>query len=679
MSDFSSSSPSDPTANFDAQLDWDKGQPLSQRFNDYYFSRANGLEESRYVFLQHNQLQQRWQALHCGETFVIAETGFGTALNFLCCWQRWIQLRSDSGRLHFISIERFPLNRQQLQQALALWPELAPLALELLSQYPDVCQGSHRLHFDQGRISLTLIFDDACQVLERLDSTVDAWFLDGFSPDKNPQMWTPELFRGLARCSHQGTTFSTFTAASAVRRGLQQCQFEVKRATGYGKKREMLYGQYLHKTTETAAQSAKPWFDRPFVPTLDSDSTITVIGAGIAGASSAFALAQRGYKVDVIERGSEPGSGASGNPQGVLYAKLPAIPTLHSRIHLSGYLYSLRLLHQQLDAGQLWQPCGVLQLALDPKQTLKNKQLLNLGHYPQSLVHGVDPQQASQIAGIPLSHGGLFYPDAGWVSPAELCRRLLDHPNIRCRFNQPVDTINFDPDRQQWALKDSNGSTIGDSSILIVANAHDARQFSQLTSLPLKPIRGQTTSVRVPAPLIEASGHPTLKTVLCGNGYLSPAKNDRYCFGASFNLHNSDPQIDPQDHQHNLELVRQMSPDLAQQLAPQLESAQGRVGFRCAASDYLPIAGAVANEEAYLNDYGQLRKDAKTVITTAPSHHKGLFINVGHGSKGMITAPLCGELLADLIEQQPLAIEPELANSLNPARFIIKKLIKGTI
>jgi len=658
-------------------LEWDdQGQPLSSRFNDFYFSRLNGLEETAYVYLQHNQLTERWQTLRSGQTFSIGETGFGTGLNFLCCWQLFRQHATPGSRLHFISAERYPLSPEDLRQALQLWPQLRELAETLLAQYPPNCGGFHRLQFEQGQVQLTLIFDDASQAFQQLDHRVDAWFLDGFSPAKNPEMWTSELFSALARCSHQQTSFSTFTAASNVRRGLQQTGFTVKTAPGFGKKRQMLYGHYQDAAATVSTQtSAQPWFDRPALP-LDTPTSISIIGAGLAGACSAFALAERGCHVELFERGAQPGCGASGNPQGVLYAKLPAKPTLSSRIHVNGYLYSLRLLQRQLEVGKDWSPCGVIQLSLNSKEADKQQKLLSAGHYPQTLVQAIDKEQASALAGVALTTGGLLFPSGGWVSPAALCQQLLSHPNIRCHFNQPIDKIHFDPKQQHWQLLDPSAMLLHQSKILIVANAHEARQFPALENLPLQAIRGQTSSVAAPpSPALS----PALTTVLCGNGYIAPASKQRYCFGASFDLNDPDTRVREKDQRHNLQLVEELSPQLAQQLAPQLPEAQGRVGFRCAAPDYLPIVGPVADADAFLRDYAALGRNAKARITTPPTHLPGLYVSLGHGSKGLVTAPLAGTLLADIILNEPAAIERELLQALSPARFLIRKIIKGNV
>lgn len=253
----------------DAGVDllWDaNGQPVSREFGDVYFSRVDGLAETRHVFLQHNQLAERFGALTAKQHFIIGETGFGTGLNFLACWQLWQASASPEAHLHYISVEKYPLQRADLSQALALWPELAPFGQALLAAYPPLPAGGFvRLNF--GRVCLTLIVDEATsglaqlylqatagsQVAAQLDRqqlhwggrpwAVDAWFLDGFAPAKNPQMWTAELFLTLARLSKPGTTFATFTAAARVKQGLAAAGFHWQKVAGFGRKRHMVKGE----------------------------------------------------------------------------------------------------------------------------------------------------------------------------------------------------------------------------------------------------------------------------------------------------------------------------------------------------------------------------------------------------------------------------------------------------
>lgn len=234
-----------------ATLTWnEQGTPVSKQFDDVYFSNQDGLEETRYVFLHGNRLPQRF-ATHPRPLLVVAETGFGTGLNFLTLWQAFAGFRQaepDAAlqRLHFISFEKFPLQQADLAAAHARWPELAPYADELRAQWPLPLPGCHRLLLAEGRITLDLWFGDVNELLPQFDASmnnqVDAWFLDGFAPAKNPDMWTEQLFAAMARFARPEGSFATFTAAGFVRRGLQQAGFQVNRCKGFGQKREMLAG-----------------------------------------------------------------------------------------------------------------------------------------------------------------------------------------------------------------------------------------------------------------------------------------------------------------------------------------------------------------------------------------------------------------------------------------------------
>jgi tRNA 5-methylaminomethyl-2-thiouridine biosynthesis bifunctional protein len=229
-------------------LEWRDGQPYSSLYGDVYYSTdiknpQQGLDETDYVFLQHNHLAQRWQSL-ANTDFVIAETGFGTGLNFLSACQLWLKTAPVSAKLHFISVEKHPLTRDELSQTQAMWPSFNALSNNLLEQYGDLGAGLHNYTFFDGRITLSLLIGDACQMLSQLQTKMDAWFLDGFSPAKNPDMWQQALYMQIARLSKTGTTFATFTSAGMVRRGLLAVGFNVKKTTGYGKKREMSYGQF---------------------------------------------------------------------------------------------------------------------------------------------------------------------------------------------------------------------------------------------------------------------------------------------------------------------------------------------------------------------------------------------------------------------------------------------------
>ncbi|NLC09688.1 MAG: bifunctional tRNA (5-methylaminomethyl-2-thiouridine)(34)-methyltransferase MnmD/FAD-dependent 5-carboxymethylaminomethyl-2-thiouridine(34) oxidoreductase MnmC, partial [Gammaproteobacteria bacterium] len=324
-----------------AHIDWnEQGQPLSAEFADVYFSKQSGLDESRYVFIQHNQLTERFQQLDNSTPLVVAETGFGTGLNFLTCWQLFLQQAPEQARLHFISVEKYPLHAADLQLALALWPELEPLSAQLLQQYLVIQPGYQHFIFQQGRVCLTLLIGEASEQLSQLDAKVDAWFLDGFAPSKNPDMWSDALFSQLARLAKPQTTLATFTSAGFVRRGLQAAGFSMQRHPGFGHKREMLSGVFSGSHT---ASWAAPWFARPTQPS-NAEKHAVIIGAGISGCASAYSLAIRGWRVTLIERNPHIALEASGNPQGVLYLKLSAHQTNLTQLILAGFGFSRRLL-----------------------------------------------------------------------------------------------------------------------------------------------------------------------------------------------------------------------------------------------------------------------------------------------------------------------------------------------
>ena len=216
-----------------AEIEWKDGTPRNREYDDVYFSAGNGLEETRYVFMQHNRLHQRWR--DCSR-FVIGETGFGTGLNFLVTVNAWLQAR-DNGCLHYISIENAPVSPADIRRVVSAYPDLEPVARELLDQYPPAVNGMHLLELAGGRVRLYLLFDDVGKALESIDARVDAWYLDGFAPARNRAMWTEEVFAALAGCSASGCTFATYTASGDVRRGLAAAGFDVSKHGGFGSKR----------------------------------------------------------------------------------------------------------------------------------------------------------------------------------------------------------------------------------------------------------------------------------------------------------------------------------------------------------------------------------------------------------------------------------------------------------
>lgn len=607
------------------RLDWLDGQPVSRRFGDVYFSRESGLGETRHVFLEGNRLPERWARLARGARFAIGETGFGTGLNFCAAWALWTRAAPADAILHFVSVERYPLAPADLARALGAWPELAPQAEALIAQYGALAPGWHRFHFDSGRVMLTLAVGDAAERLGELAGRCDAWFLDGFAPARNPEMWSEAVLAALAAHSFAGATFATYTCAGAVRRGLAAAGFGVEKRAGFGRKREMLAGAL-----------AAP---APARPAAAGGRSAVVIGGGLAGAASAWSLAQRGWRVTLLERHAALAQEASGNPQGVLYARLAARASALGELVLAGYQHSLRLLGQLLPEGEdAWRACGVLQLALDAKTAARHAAVVAAG-LPEAIARPVDRAEASAIAGVALPAGGLFFPGAGWVHPPALVAALAAHPAIEVRTGVAVRALEQAPNGEWRILAD--GSVLARTPVVVVATSVETARFAQTRALPLHAVRGQLTLV----PATDASR--TLASVVCGEASIAPARRGVHTLGATFVHDFDDLAVRESEHRSNLADLAAMAPALAAALdAARLDPAglAGRAAVRCTSPDRLSIAGAMPGRE-------------------------GLGVNTAHGSRGLIGPPLCAEVVAARLDAEPAPVSAALLAALDPGRF----------
>lgn len=680
-----------------AIVDWqESGSPASSAYGDIYFSPRLGLEETEYVFLQHNHLAPRWRQLAQQQAqsdcrhFTIGETGFGTGLNFLAAWRLWLACAPENWQLHFVSVEKHPLQFEDLKRALQVWPQLSPMADQLLAQYPALVPGQHLLKFEQGRIHLHLLFGDAIEAFDQFRASdhpalaqvghcMDAWFLDGFAPDKNPSLWNDKLYKLLAQLSRKGTTVATFTAAGNVRRGLNSCGFAMGKAPGFGKKREMLHGEFALQTPAPPYPKGRaikaPWY-RPAVnrrAEASSGRQAVVIGGGLAGSSSAYALAQRGWQVTLLEREPALAQGASGNAQGILYTKLSSQPGFLNQFTLSSYLYALRFyrhLTPAIDPRQL-SFCGVLQLANSQREQEIQRKLQPLFAGHEQWVRFVDASEASDLAGTAVQHPACYFPQGGWLSPPAVCQRLCSHPSIQTLFNQ--DVLSLQRQSQGWQLLDAEDQLLARADVVVIANSRDATHFAQSQPLPLKTIRGQVTELAV--------NSSTLRTVICHEGYITPASNGRYSLGATFDLGDSDKQLRSDDHLRNLDSLKTAVPSLLPQDLDSinLDELSGRAGLRCTSPDYLPIVGPLHDQQAFIRDYAALRKDSRQPLDTPGIYHPDLYINVAHGSRGLTSTPLCSELLAALINNEPPPLPRALVQALSPARFVIRDLIRSKL
>ncbi|MTI13824.1 bifunctional tRNA (5-methylaminomethyl-2-thiouridine)(34)-methyltransferase MnmD/FAD-dependent 5-carboxymethylaminomethyl-2-thiouridine(34) oxidoreductase MnmC [Sansalvadorimonas verongulae] len=646
-----------------AKISWNEdGQPFSVEFDDVYFSTDCGVSESRYVFIEQNDLPRRFAALKEHETFTIAETGFGSGLNFLCTWHCFLEHAPATAQLHFVTVEKFPMTQEDFARALALWPEFKEMTDALVASYPPRLTGFHRRTFDSGRVKLTLIFDDVHRALPKINPAINAWFLDGFSPAKNPEMWQPELFHNIAAKSAPGATYATFAVARMVRMGIKEVGMTMTRVSGYGKKREMIRGQIPHQTTNVN----KPWLES--VAYKGDKRQALIIGAGLAGASTAHALAERGWQVTVLDKNERPADGASGNPQGMLYTRLSAHNTLLTQLVAQGYSHSTNLLQNLPE--DLYHQTGIIQLPDTEKEQARQQELIDC-HRFDDILKGMTKEQLSEIAGLPIEKDGLWFKDGGWVCPPRVVSALLNHKNITFRGSSQVKELNHDGENWQVQLEDGTSLL---SPVTIIACGHQAAQLSQSAHLPLKSIRGQVTVV------LTTNEGKNLQTVLCEEGYIAPQHDGFHTLGATFHFNDDDQSVRAKDHQTNLDTIASFAPAIGEALSfneLDTDALQGRTGFRCTTPDYLPAVGPIMDETEFRGRFAALGKNAKTHIDADVPFYPGLYINTGHGSRGLITCPLAGELLASEICGEALPVSDELFRGLRPGRFLARRLIKG--
>ena len=664
-----------------ARLSWQGTTPVSVSFEDFYFSTDDGLNESRYVFLKPNRLPERFSEGDLTQPFIIAETGFGTGLNFLVSWQAWQQQTQPKRPLHFFSVEKYPLEKEDLAKALSHWSELSNLIQPLVDQYPPIVSGLQTLEFENGQVRLSLLFGDISTDLALSVFKADAWYLDGFAPKKNPEMWSDHFFQLIADKSKRDTTFSTFTSASIVRKSLVSAGFSVLKQEGFGKKREMLFGNYsssAHHPTNYLWSYPKPQVSEsnPIINELTEDThqyDVAIIGAGLSGLATAYELAQQGLKVCILDKNTGPVKGASGQSQLAMYAKLPSeanklfhfiIQALNGSIR---FYNRLQAKAKHLEAGDFWHQTGLIQLAWNEKESIKQKSFLTNILLPKEIIQFIDAKSAADKSGLDINVGALLFENAGWLDPVKYADAIMSSLPIDRFFEQKVSSLSFDKEKRNWTLATENNAESISAKYVVIANSNDAKLLTQVSHLPSKPLRGQVTSIK----------HDNLKsskTVVCGEGYLCPPINNWHHFGATFDLKCDEAIIKEGDTEQNINSLQAWLPDWLDNSIVKSSQYQHTAGLRCTTPDYLPIVGQAPIADKMIEDFAKLRVDSNACKEKHGSYFPNLFVNIGHGSKGLFTTPLAAQIIRyHICGGLPPCLE-EHRVMLSPARFIIKHL-----
>jgi len=656
-----------------AEIRWCDDTPYSRDFDDIYSSKDNGLVEAHHVFIQGNQIIERWQALAQDQTdaFVIAETGFGTGLNFLLTWSLWKKYSPPQTKLHYISCEKYPLKRQDLTQCLTLWPELQQEAQALLSSYPVLTPGFHFMQFEKDRVSLTLMLGDVLNCFEELllcgepalekrlrEVYVDAWFLDGFSPTKNPQMWSEALFSTMSLLSKPKTTVATYTAAGIVKQGLRAVGFNVDKKKGHGLKKDMVVGEFVQFTARHTKRHT-PW--SVSIPKKIKSKHALVLGAGLAGCFTAHALAHRGWSVTLLDANNSLAEGASGISQALLYPKVTRYRSPLNTFMLTAYLFAYRTYKNLLTQWPVGELLGILQLAYNEKEAYSQKHLTEwLACYPE-LGRLVTPEETSVLAGIDIMSPGLYIDKSGWLDCPLLCQYLATAAQVELISNTTIDVLRYED--AEWHVNEYS------AEVLVIANGEQATMFQQTKHIPLKKIRGQMTWIN------NRGSSSAMKIPVCADIHILPARKGRHLLGATYHSDNSDLECYESDDQRNLSKLSTISTavDWSKKVSGHWS------GIRAATPDYLPLVGPVAKAEAFLQCYQGLMSNAKRWIPEATDYYPGLYLCAGFGSRGLTTIPLSAEWLAALINKEPSMLPRTMIESISPSRFLRRDIIRGQV
>lgn len=642
---------------------WDaNGTPRSPRFGDIYRSQGQdgqgGLEQSRHVFLQGCGLLGP-QALWRGQPhWTILETGFGLGLNFLAAWAAW---RADPQRprhLHFVSVEAYPVSADDLLRSASTWPELLPLAETLAQRWWGVVEGVHRWELDDAQVHLTLGVGLADQRLPALTLQADSVFLDGFSPDTNPELWSPAVLSKVAALCRCGTRLATWSVTRPVRSTLSDLGFELERVAGLPPKRHALRGCYRATATTpvdtstpgAASAQVPPPVTPPITPPIFTPVRCAVVGAGLAGAAIARALAERGWSVDVFEAGPSACSGASGLPAGLCAPHVSQDDSWLSRLTRAGVRATSDQAQRLLRADQDFGLTGVLERRLSHK-TRKARLPQHWPEAAQAWSRLATPaecrdtfRQTPPPADEPTP---LWHPSGLWLKPASLVQAQLQHAGIRLHVLTPVLELQRAPTRSHWQLKLNTGWT--ESFDHVVLCAGPATRDLLRPILPperrptLTPVRGQLSWGPVDGPLQSVLPASPVN----GDGsFLGPIPTDDgplWMTGSTFDRSRSSAVLDDRDQEDNLHRLQGLLPDVAAVLQPRLgtNALQAWAAVRCTTPDRLPRVGAPWPEQA-----------------------PGLHVLTGLGARGLTFSVLCGQWLAARLCQEPSPLEPDLSRRL---------------
>jgi len=648
-------------------LIWRDGQPYSEMFDDIYYSSddsesISGEHEFNHVFFKNNGLPERWSGEH---DFIIAELGFGSGLNCILTIREWLKHTADDVQnkcLHYIAFEKYPLSPEAIKELVSRYPELNKYCDELLDVYPPAVEGSHRRHLFDNRVVIHYKFMDAYEALKNESYNVDAWYLDGFSPAKNVDMWSQVLFKKIAQNSHRKTTCSTYTAAGFVKRNLQNAGFKVDKVDGYGKKREMLVAKLDDYKQEPVKFSDQPWFIQPVKPDYPVKQA-TIIGAGIAGLCVAYSLVKRGWSVTVIDKHGDVAKETSSNPAAIVYPRLAVNDDIDTTFNTEAFCYAVYILSmlQNKHREKFWSADGLLQL-FDKKKISKiinkfqfNKDFISLSEFCNDKALMKTIMKNTQQACVE-------YKAAGVVLPQVLCDVLVKECGERLNIVH-ADINNIRYDNKRW-LCFTEDDSVYETEVLVIASGVQLNDFGLEINFPVKKVRGQVVVLK------NKSESRDITQAVNAGVYLTPLTNGKHYLGATYSRNSHSIEVDDKDTDTLLAALDKIYPGVF--VGKDVDSFW--VGFRAMSKDRVPIAGAVPDVQYYEEHYADINHGKKNKVYLPARYLKGLYVSAAHGSRGFATSFICAELIASQIKGEPSPVSKAMLDYLSPSRFVVNDL-----
>lgn len=590
--------------------------------------------------------------------YTVLQARFDGGKRFLAMLNAWRDDPARCERLHFVAVTEDVacVTAPDSPWRIALAPDAPPLAIP----------GVHRVEYEAGRVVLTLAIGDVSSMLQKLWLRADTFYLD-FTDDPDPQYGF--IAKALARLAADHATLHVTLHATVhatvqpdtrptLANALEQAGFVCAAAAASG---------------TLQARFAPRWRVRrhdpplPFFIDKTRQRRAIVVGAGLAGCALVERLASRGWAVSLIDRHGGPARDASGNPAGVFHPIVWRDDSVAARLTRAGFFHALHRWSQLEHAGYDLQRSsdGLLQIADSDDDARAIAQAIQRFGLPPSYVQAVDKHAASELAGLKVARDGWFFPRGGWLSPAAVCAAqcALAGESLTTLFDREVRRI--ERKSGMWLALDGDDRLIADAPVLILANAGDAQRLAALHGLPTRGVRGQLT-------VLGSGPLDALRVPIVGDGYAVPIGSHRTLTGATYDLDSLDPGIRDEGHAENLGRLSRMLPDIAS-LAATNPRIDGRVAFRSVTSDRMPMIGSLASESAARTDAARLSGAWPLDLPRAP----GLYGAFAFGSRGLIWATLAAELIVAQIEGDPWPIERELADAIDPARFLLRALRHG--